>query len=133
MSPLKPPYYSRHRDDCLAKAKLYYEAYGSKARAVHKRCRLAKLGLYRERELVNCKRWRKVNPDKYRAIKFAQNHFSLGDCCEFCGSTVGLMRFLVEYKVPVDFVVTVCGFCRGFVRVSLSVAERERSEAIGIV
>ena len=97
-------YYWNHRSQCLA---------------VHKRCRSRKIGLYREHELLNCKRWRKANLVKNGAIHFAQNHFSLGVCCEFCGSTVGLMRFLVEYKTPVDFVITVCCECRGWVRRSV--------------
>jgi hypothetical protein len=113
-------YYEAHRTERAAYAKRYYEAHRSERLACHKRCRLRKIDLYRERALVNWRRWREANPDKHRAIKFAQNHFSLGDCCEFCGSTHGLMRFLVEYKVPVDFVVTVCSFCRVYARESLS-------------
>jgi hypothetical protein len=112
-------YYEAHRAEMLAYAKRYYEAHRAERLAYHKRCRLRKIDEYRAKELVNFKRWREVNFDKHKAIKFARNHFSLGVGCEFCGSKVGLMRFLVEYKVPVDFVVTVCSFCRGYARKSL--------------
>jgi hypothetical protein len=115
-------YYLRHRAEILAYSKQYYEAHRVE-RSVSKKCaRLRKIGLYRANELRNCKRWRVVNLDKYRAMKFAQNHVPLGDCCEFCGSKVDLTRFLPDYAFPV-IVVTICRFCRGSVRKSLVVCE----------
>jgi len=112
-------YYEAHRAERLAYSKRYYESHRAGKLASQRRHRLRKIDEYRAKELVNSKRWRKANPDKLRAIKFVQYHFVLGECCEFCGSKVGLVRFLVEYKVPVDFVVTICKFCRSYARKSL--------------
>jgi len=103
-------YYSRHRSERIAYSKRYREDNREKCLASSKR-------YYEEnraKRLASTKRWGMNNLDKIRAIKYAQNHFSLGGCCEFCGSTVGLRRFLVEDKVPVDFVVTVCYSCGRF-------------------
>jgi hypothetical protein len=108
-------YYFRHRSARLAYAKRYYLAHHSEIRARQKCRRLRNLDSYRKRELDNCRRWRKVNRDKCSAIKFAQNHFPLGGCCEFCGSKDDLMRFLPDYNYP-KIVVTVCRDCRGWIR-----------------
>jgi hypothetical protein len=116
---LRNSYYLAHRAERLA----YSKSHRAERLVCQRRARLRKIGLYRVKGYVSLKRWRKANPDKMRAIRFAQYHFPLGNCCEFCGSKVGLYRFLVEYVVPVDFVVTVCCFCRSYVRKSLRVME----------
>jgi hypothetical protein len=160
-------YYERHRAERLAYAHRYYLAHRSERLAYGKRWREAhcvelceyyreyhrghrsedyarskcwrekNLAKHRSQSIVRFRRWRARHYDKHRAIKLARYHFPLGDCCEFCGSTVDLMRFLVEYKVSVDFVVTVCRSCRGYARKSLVASERhsgseQRSELNGI-
>ena len=123
-------YYKAHRVEMLAYGKRwrelsayrreYYKNHRSEARAQSKRWREENLVKHRSQSIVRWRKWRASHYDKHRAIKIARYHFPLGDCCEFCGSTVDLMRFLVEYKVPVDFVVTVCRSCRGYARKSLT-------------
>jgi hypothetical protein len=108
-----------HRSELCAYRRKYYRSHRSEARLCSKRWRENNLALNRSQSLVRWRKWRDSHYDKHRAIKFARYHFPLGDCCEFCGSTVDLMRFLVEYKLPVDFVVTVCRSCRGYARKSL--------------
>jgi len=143
-------YYLAHRVECLARSKRYYLAHRAKMlalskrwRAAHhsefriykKRWREANLALHRFRSIGYFRKWRDSHNFKNRCIQSARDRFPLGGCCEFCGSTVDLMRFLVEYKIPVDFVLTVCRECRGFARKSLAVSEgsdSDQSEPNGI-
>jgi len=108
-------YYSTHRSEILARAKLRREANPELYRERVRRWRERNLKLNRKRQIQYFRKWRGSHRDKYRAIRHAQQAVSLGSCCEFCGSKDDLMRFLPDYNYP-KVVVTVCRDCRGWIR-----------------
>src|SRR3990172_1670332 len=117
-------YYSTHRSEVLAKAKVRrddnLELYRERGREASKRWRDANLELSRERVRVARRCWRDSHRDYYRVMRNAQQTIPLGDCCEVCGSVDGLMRFLPDFGHS-KVVVTVCRGCRGWVRRSLAI------------
>ena len=112
-------YYSAHRSEILARAKLRREAnpelYRERARKSVRRWRELNPELNRERQIKYFRKWRGSHRDKYRAMRNAQQTIPIGDCCELCGSKDDLMRFLPDYNYAKIFV-TVCRDCRGWIR-----------------